>query len=166
MNTIFQTESYSTTISVSTEPVSTLQGCYQPFLAENIKNESDFYDNFDQEVENELDEDELQQQDIDLCDPICSSISLDIKQVRYYINELENMKKNSIIIPIIENAYKQVDFAERIINGDITCEESAKYPVDIIDYINWKHVDALEKFEEDFNQYTNDLVEIVMKLRD
>ena len=163
MNTTFQTESYSTTI----------QGCYDPFLAENLENESQYDSGYDTESlssdESSNDAnfyDDFDKHDVNLSEPVYRSIELDIKQVKCYIYELEQMKKNPLISSVIDVAFKQIDFAERICKGDITEEEHEKYPIHDYDYVKYTHYNALIDFDQYFNQYSKDLVEFVIKMRD
>lgn len=165
MNTIYPTETYSVTI----------QGCYEPFLAENVESDSDYDSEYDTDTDTlSSDEfsddsdlyDEFDKHDVNISEPVYRSIELDIKQVQCYVYELEEMKKNSVISSIIDIAYKQIDFAERICKGDITDEEHEKYPIHAYDFVNYTHYNALIDFEQYFNKYTKDLVEFVIKMRD
>lgn len=166
MNTINKTTTYSVTIS----------GCDEPFLADNMDNDygTEYDSEYDTECLSSSDEyqndndfyDDFDKHDVNICEPVYRSIELDIKQVKCYVHELEQMKKNAIISSIINKAYKQIDFAERICRGDITEEEHEKYPIEDFDFKNYTHYNALIDFEQDFNLYTNELVDVVIKLRD
>ena len=99
MNTIYPTETYSDTI----------QGCYEPFLAENVENESEYDSGYDteslssDESSNDADfYDDFDKHDVNISDPIYRSIELNIKQVQSYVYELEEMKKNSVISSVID----------------------------------------------------------------
>jgi hypothetical protein len=161
MNTIFKIDTYSVTI----------QGCFEPFLSDNIDNNSEYDTQYDTQYETECDydkddynEDELQQQEIDLADPINREINSSINLIKKDISTLANMKNNTIVKNIIDEAYKHIQLAQRMIIGNITKEENNKYPILNIDYINWEHIDALQNYSNDLMQFSNDLIELVIKM--